>query len=40
MDLETLSWFPDRSWGGRTYVPVTGRAQTREDDAAVAEYFG
>jgi len=21
-------WFPDRSWGGRTYVPVTARSST------------
>ena len=22
----TVKWFPDRSWGGRVYVPATGRA--------------
>jgi hypothetical protein len=27
LNPETLRWFPDRRWGGRTYVPVTGRAQ-------------
>jgi hypothetical protein len=26
LDLETLKWFPERGWGGRVYVPVTGRA--------------
>jgi hypothetical protein len=23
---ETLKWFPERGWGGRVYVPATGRA--------------
>lgn len=27
LDPETLRWFPERGWGGRVYVPVTGRAQ-------------
>jgi hypothetical protein len=25
LDPETLKWFPERAWGGRVYVPVTGR---------------
>jgi hypothetical protein len=33
LDPETLKWFPERSWGGRVYVPVTGQAS----DAAPAE---
>jgi len=33
LDPETLKWFPDRAWGGRVYVPVTGRAS----EAASAE---
>jgi len=24
-DVEALRWFPDRSWSGRTYLPVTAR---------------
>jgi hypothetical protein len=39
LDPETLRWFPDRTWGGRVYVPVTGRAGAEEEGAAV-EYFG
>jgi hypothetical protein len=44
LDPETLKWFPDRAWGTRVYVPVTGRAQApveAEDGTQVlAEYFG
>jgi hypothetical protein len=44
LDPETLKWFPERAWGGRVYLPVTGRAQATveaEDGAHVlAEYFG
>jgi hypothetical protein len=44
LDPETVRWFPDRSWGGRVYVPVTGRAAeavTGEDgEAVLAEYYG
>jgi hypothetical protein len=35
LDLETLRWFPDRSWGGRVYWPVTGSGAGVE-----IEYFG
>ena len=40
---QTIRWFPERSWGGRTYVPVTGRASEpggEGDDQVLAEYFG
>ena len=44
LDPETLKWFPDRAWGARVYVPVTGRAQApveAEDGTQIlAEYFG
>ncbi|HEX2467262.1 MAG TPA: hypothetical protein VHJ54_03565 [Solirubrobacterales bacterium] len=44
LDPETLKWFPERAWGGRVYVPVTGRARdaTQDEDGteALAEYFG
>ena len=44
LDPESLRWFPDRTWGGRTYVPVTGRAaeQTEGEDgeSVVNEYYG
>ena len=26
LDPETIEWFPERGWGGRVFVPVTGRA--------------
>ncbi len=39
LDPESLEWFPDRAWGGRVYVPVTGRGAASEDAGAV-EYFG
>jgi hypothetical protein len=41
---ETVKWFPERTWGGRVYVPATGRATeptTSEDgETVLAEYFG
>jgi hypothetical protein len=44
LDRESVRWFPDRAWGGRVYVPVTGQAAestTDEDgDEVTAEYFG
>jgi hypothetical protein len=51
LDPETLRWFPERGWGGRVYVPVTGRAAapTQGGEPAdgeqargpvLAEYFG
>jgi hypothetical protein len=44
LDPETIKWFPDRTWGARVYVPVTGRAaeatNTAEGEAVLAEYFG
>ena len=46
LDPESLKWFPERSWGGRVYVPVTGRGAEREGDegdseeAGTVEYFG
>ena len=32
-----ISWFPERSWGGRTWVPATARA---EGEAGPIELFG
>jgi hypothetical protein len=40
LDPETLRWFPDRAWGGRVYVPASGRAGAAASDGAAAEYFG
>jgi hypothetical protein len=50
LDPETLKWFPERSWGGRVYVPVTGRGSAASHgepeggdsagEPAAIEYFG
>jgi len=51
LDPETLKWFPERAWGGRVYVPATGRASEatpeqgeggsgEEGEGAPVEYFG
>jgi len=44
LDGETIKWFPERTWGGRVYVPATGRASepTTADDgeSVLPEYFG
>ena len=51
LDPQTLRWFPERTWGGRTYVPASGRAgeattggQPEDGEQAAGpvllEYFG
>ncbi len=45
LDAETVRWFPERTWGARTYVPATGRAAgpsegSEDADGIVPEYFG
>jgi hypothetical protein len=50
LNPDTVRWFPERGWGGRVYVPCTGRAiepsegaGPEEGDAAgpvLVEYFG
>lgn len=39
VDTESLRWYPDRTWGGRTHVPVVGRG-SGEVDGVVPEFFG
>jgi len=39
VDGDSLRWFPDRTWGGRTHVPVVGRGAS-EVDGVVPEFFG
>lgn len=49
VDLESIAWFPDRTWNGRTYVPATAPAEggevfgyvsyTREHEGAQAADF-
>ena len=38
LDKENVRWFPERSWGGRVYVPATSRTTTGAGGAV--EYFG
>jgi len=45
LDPKTLKWFPERSWGGRVYVPATGLGAEREggdeaEEGGTIEYFG
>lgn len=36
---EEVIWFPERTWGGRVWIPATARAKVAEG-APPAEYFG
>lgn len=38
LDREAIRWFPERTWGGRVYVPATSRTETA--DGSPVEYFG
>jgi hypothetical protein len=38
LDPETVEWFHERAWGGRVYVPVTGRGESEGENQI--EYFG
>ena len=38
VDVTTLRFFPERTWGNRTYVPVVGRAS--DEDGGMPEYYG
>lgn len=44
LDPMTVKWFPDRSWGGRVFVPASGRgaqATTGEEgEEVLAEFYG
>jgi hypothetical protein len=44
LDPMTVKWFPDRSWGGRVYVPASGRAETEttteDGEAVLTEFYG
>lgn len=39
VDADTLRFFPERTWGGRTYIPVAGRGE-QEVEGSVPEFFG
>ena len=38
LDPGTLRFFPERTWGRRTYIPVVGRAS--DEDGGLPEYYG
>jgi hypothetical protein len=38
LDPEKVEWFPERAWGGRVYVPVTGRGESEAENPI--EFFG
>ena len=38
LDPETLRFFPERTWGRKTYVPAVGRAG--EEHGSLPEYYG
>jgi hypothetical protein len=48
LEPQTVKWFPERGWGGRVYVPATGRASEpvvtggggEEGEPVLIEYFG
>lgn len=44
LNPETIKWFPERAWGGRVYLPASGRASeptvAEDGDSVLAEYFG
>jgi hypothetical protein len=39
LDLESVRFFPERTWGGRTYIPVVGHG-AGELDGVIPEFFG
>jgi hypothetical protein len=40
LDPETVLFFPERRWGSRHYVPVTGRSPGEGDEEGPIEFFG
>lgn len=38
LDPETARFYPERTWGGRTYIPVVGQAG--EETNGLPEYYG
>lgn len=39
VDAESLRFFPERTWGGRTFIPVVGRG-SQEVEGVTPEFFG
>jgi hypothetical protein len=40
LDSESVLFFPERRWGNRHYVPVTGRSPGEGDEDGPIEFFG
>jgi hypothetical protein len=40
LDPETVTFFPERGWGGRYYLPLTGRSPGEGDEEGPIEFFG
>jgi hypothetical protein len=38
VDTTDIRWFPERSWGGRVYIPASAKAEN--PDGATVEYYG
>jgi hypothetical protein len=38
LDTDAVRWFPERTWGDRTYIPATSR--TTGPEGGAIEYFG
>jgi hypothetical protein len=40
LDPESVLFFPERRWGNRHYVPITGRSPGEDDEEGPVEFFG
>jgi hypothetical protein len=40
LDPESVTFFPERGWGGRLYLPLTGRSAGEGDEEGPIEFFG
>jgi hypothetical protein len=40
LDPESVTFFPARPWGGRYYLPLTGRSPGEGDEEGPIEFFG
>jgi hypothetical protein len=40
LDPESVTFFPERGWGGRLYLPLTGRSPGEGNEEGPIEFFG
>ena len=40
LEPESVTFFPERGWGGRYYLPLTGRSPGEDDEEGPIEFFG